>query len=370
MHASTLSPIDRAERMQNLLTARGFEGHPPRDPKTPRHSLPEARADLADFAAWQAATAASLAAARAARPKLLGMFGVPAATEAAIADLVEADAVGVREWLRGLVSGLSPADVEAFDPAKLDLRSFERAQLETKLANDRHRAEVARTSLDELETETEILEAAVARLAERKPVFVKAAAVAETDAVARRYYEAAHEMAAAFRVLLAAVGGTASAREITVPVFDTPFFRETIAAGGGSREGFKFGFGPVELRKAGAPWRALADALDADPLVKAEPILSAPIEPAPFAASNGARVTVYDHGARLKPVSVVNVCPARDVLDRGEMDPLPEWYDEFGEPANFGVRFVFGEAEVDAALGDYLVTRGFASDEPPAAMAA
>lgn len=368
--ATSEAAFARAERMQAALSQRGIYGPPPRSTKAIPHGLGPARAELIHFAAWQAETEAALAHARASRPQLLATFDLPSAAEADIADLVKDEASGVRRWVRGIVSGLSPAEAEGFDPRKLDLRAYERHELEQRLASDRHRADVARAALDELEAETEILEAAVAKLAERKGEFVRAAVLEETEPYARRYVEALHDAAAALKVLLAAAGRSASAKEMKAPVFETPFFREMIAAGGGAVDGLTFGFGPVELAKAEMPWRALSEALVADPLAKAGPILSAPPAPDPFEPSNGVRSMIYAHSLRGVPMQTMNVCPAADVIARGEMDPLPEWFDEFGEHAQFRVHWFFGEAEVDAALADFLVARGHAVAEPYQAEAA
>lgn len=215
-------------------------------------SLPPARAMLARFAAWLNATRAELDQLETGRARLLETLGVPALTAARIKELVESDTTRFLNWMAAGGAGLT---IEA-------ARSFERAELDRKLIQGEHQAEIARTALDRAEFKIDVLRKAVAALESRHEGFARDALIEHAAPLIADYEAAAARLSDTLRPLLS-LGAVVGARGR----FRDPMAPNTIDLHLPGFAGVRpaIAIDEADLRKESALWRTRVSALMRDP---------------------------------------------------------------------------------------------------------
>jgi hypothetical protein len=135
-------PETLEEQAQQVAIEQGyFDGSIPYDISAPSGLSPK-RAELAPFLEWQRRTVAELEHLKVAHHRAIEALGGETVTRKKIDHLFKEDVGAVLKFVLG---------GEVITEAKL--RSFERRQLEKKLADDRHAAQVATESLRHIERE-------------------------------------------------------------------------------------------------------------------------------------------------------------------------------------------------------------------------
>lgn len=240
---------DVADEAQRLAIEQGFfNGSIPADIPAPP-GLPPRRADLARYLAWCRRTTHELEALEEAHHRAIESLGGERTTKAKIDALISADIAAVLKF------ALGDGEITA-----KKVRAFERHQLEQKLKDDQHTAEVARASLGEIEREITFKSIALKFLQNRIESFVKAA-IAEagyTSDLAERYLEKIDELHD-LMVLMAGLSwatGNGGYCEIKFPKFKFP----ALAA-----ENVVIAFDENALASAAEPWRKLGQQLVNNP---------------------------------------------------------------------------------------------------------
>ena len=157
---------DPAELAQHAAMEAGyFDGPVPADIPAPPGLSPK-RAELARFLEWQRRTQNEIEVLEEAHHRAVEALGGEATTKRKIDALIEAD---VNEVLRFALDG------QQITPKTL--RAFERKQLEQKLKDDKHAAEVASQTLGQIEHQIEAKKIGLDFLDNRTERFVKSALV-------------------------------------------------------------------------------------------------------------------------------------------------------------------------------------------------
>ena len=137
--------IDPAELAQHAAMEAGyFDGSIPADIAAPPGLSPK-RAELARFLEWRRRTANEIEVLEEAHHRAIEALGGEATTKKKIDALIEAD---VNEVLRFALDG------QQITAKKL--RAFERKQLEQKLKDDKHAAQVASKTLGQIEHQIDV----------------------------------------------------------------------------------------------------------------------------------------------------------------------------------------------------------------------
>jgi hypothetical protein len=153
---------DLEEQAQQVAIEQGyFDGSIPSDISAPPGLSPK-RAELARFLQWHRRTSAELEQLKVAHHLAIEALGGETVTRKKIDDLFKQDVGAVLQFVLG---------GEVITEAKL--RSFERQQLEKKLADDRHAAQVATESLRHIEREIAIKTTGLEFLESRAEKFAK-----------------------------------------------------------------------------------------------------------------------------------------------------------------------------------------------------
>jgi hypothetical protein len=230
---------------QRIAIKRGYyDGPIPSDFPTPPGLSPK-RAELARFLEWRGRTVAEIENLEEAHHRAVEALGGERTTKAKIDALLEAD---VAEVLKFALGG------EAITPKKL--RAFERHQLEQKLKDDKHAAEVASTTLQQIDREIGVKTTGLRFLDNRTDTFVKAALseVGHTSDLAERYLEKIDELQD-LMVLMAGLSratGGGGYCNIEFPKFKFPAL---------SDEDLVIAFDEKALESAAEPWRKLGQQL-------------------------------------------------------------------------------------------------------------
>jgi hypothetical protein len=150
-----LTPEQRAaELRQDHIQAMAeavMTADPPDGLNVKTSDLPSARAMLARIGAWIALLKLERDDLIRGRVALMDKLGVPAMTEAAIAELETADKSGLLQWVRTGARSVLPSLA----------RERERELLREKLAADSYEAEVAKATLETAEEQIDVLEAQI-----------------------------------------------------------------------------------------------------------------------------------------------------------------------------------------------------------------
>jgi hypothetical protein len=158
--------IDPADLAQHAAMEAGyFDGSIPTDIVAPPGLSPK-RAELARFLEWRRRTADEIEVLEEAHHRAIEALGGEATTKKKIDALIEAD---VNEVLRFALDGQQ-------NTAK-KLRAFERKQLEQKLKDDKHAAQVASKTLGQIEHQIDVKKIGLDFLDNRTERFVKSTLV-------------------------------------------------------------------------------------------------------------------------------------------------------------------------------------------------
>lgn len=256
------------EQAQEIAIEQGyFDGSIPSDIPAPPGLSPK-RAELVRFIEWRRRTAADLEHLKEAHHRAIEAMGGETVTRRKIDDLFKEDVGAVLKFvLRG----------EVITEAKL--RSFERQQLEKKLADDRHAAQVATESLRHIEREIAVKTTGLKFLEGRAEKFAKSAIIeaARELGLGELYLQKIGELREILVQLLGlgwVVGGHDGFR--TVPIFEgveTQFQNFGLPALAG--KDLKVVVDKKTLETAAAPWRKLATEFLRNPDADARSAISA-----------------------------------------------------------------------------------------------
>jgi hypothetical protein len=235
--------IEADELAQEIAIEHGYyDGPIPADLVAP-FGLPPKRAELARFVEWHRRTIAEIEHLEEAHNRAVEALGGETVTKKKIDALIEAD---VAEVLKFALGG------EAVTSKKL--RAFERHQLEQKLKDDKHAAEVASTTLQEIDREIGIKIVGLKFLENRTDGFVKAALreVGHQSDLVDRYRETIDRLRALVTVMAGLTwyaGGGDGYRELQFQKWGFPELAD---------QNLAIGFDENSLNAAAAPWRQLA----------------------------------------------------------------------------------------------------------------
>jgi hypothetical protein len=242
--------IEADELAQEIAIERGYyDGPIPADFVAP-FGLPPKRAELARFVEWHRRTVAEIEQLEEAHHRAVEALGGETVTKKKIDALIDAD---VAEVLKFALGGVT------ITPKKL--RAFERHQLEQKLKDDKHAAEVASTTLQEIDREIGIKTVGLKFLENRTDGFVKAALreVGHQSDLVDRYRETIDRLRALVTVMAGLTwyaGGGDGYRELQFQKWGFPELAD---------ENLAIGFDENSLNAAAAPWRQLACKLLSNP---------------------------------------------------------------------------------------------------------
>jgi hypothetical protein len=240
---------EREDWTQRIAIERGYyDGSIPSDIPAPPGLSPK-RAELARFLEWRRRTLSEIEHLEEAHHRAVEALGGERTTKAKIDALLEAD---VAEVLKFALGG------EAITPKKL--RAFERHQLEQKLKDDKYAAEVASTTLQEIDREIGIKTIGLGFLENRTASFVKAALseLGYQSDLAERYLEKIdelHELMVLTAGLSRATGGGGYCN-IEFPKFKFPAL---------ANQDLVIAFDEKALESAAEPWRKLGQQLVNNP---------------------------------------------------------------------------------------------------------
>ena len=243
MEVSNSIEIEADEFAQEIAIERGYNDGPiPADFVAP-FGLPPKRAELARFVEWHRRTVAEIEHLEEAHHRAVEALGGETVTKKKIDALIDAD---VAEVLKFALGGVTIA------PKKL--RAFERHQLEQKLKDDKHAAEVASTTLQEIDREIGIKTVGLKFLKNRTDGFVKAALreVGHQSDLVDRYREAIDRLRSLVTVMAGLTwyaGGGDGYRELQFQKWGFPELAD---------QNLAIGFDENSLNAAAAPWRQLA----------------------------------------------------------------------------------------------------------------
>src|ERR1700722_772959 len=250
--------IDPADLAQHTAMEVGyFDGPIPADIAAPPGLSPN-RAELARFLEWRRRTANEIEVLEEAHHRAIEALGGEATTKKKIEALIEAD---VNEVLRFALDGQQIT-------AKM-LRAFERRQLEQKLKDDKHAAQVASETLGQIEHQIDVKRIGLDFLDNRTERFVKSAVVeaARESDLGERYLQKIGELREVWgqliglRVVVGEHDQFASGRMYGLPQIEIPRFGLPALAG----KQLEISVTQQALDKAAAPWRALATQLVKNP---------------------------------------------------------------------------------------------------------
>jgi hypothetical protein len=162
--ATIVSPEELAAEQRNERIEAAAAPFATSDPPTAQElgikvaDLPPVRQELARLDAWIAKLQRELADLQAGRGALLAKLDVPAATEADIVALEEADKSGLIAWMKSGAKSMLPNLA----------REHERALLKEKLRDDSYTAQTARAALDAAEEQADILRRQIEIVSRRK----------------------------------------------------------------------------------------------------------------------------------------------------------------------------------------------------------
>ena len=242
--------IEADELAQEIAIERGYyDGPIPADFVAP-FGLPPKRAELARFVEWHRRTVAEIEQLEEAHHRAVEALGGETVTKKKIDALIDAD---VAEVLKFALGGVT------ITPKKL--RAFERHQLEQKLKDDKHAAEVASTTLQEIDREIGIKTVGLKFLENRTDGFVKAALreVGHQSDLVDRYRATIDRLRALVTVMAGLTwyaGGGDGYRELQFQKWGFPELAD---------ENLTIGFDENSLNAAAAPWRQLACKLLSNP---------------------------------------------------------------------------------------------------------
>jgi hypothetical protein len=250
--------IDPAELAEHTAMEVGyFDGPIPADIVAPPGLSPK-RAELARFLEWRRRTANEMDGLEEAHHRAIGALGGEATTKKKIDALIEAD---VSEVLLFVLDG------QQITAKKL--RAFERKQLEQKLKDDRHAAQVASKTLGQIEHQIDVKKIGLDFLDNRTERFVKSAVVeaARESDLGQRYLQKIGELREVWlqlvglRVVVGEHDQFASGPMYGLPKIEIPRFGLPALAG----KELQISANEQALEKAAAPWRALATQLVKNP---------------------------------------------------------------------------------------------------------
>jgi len=213
--------IDPADMAQHTAMEAGyFDGPIPTDIAAPPGLSPR-RAELARFLEWRRRTANEIEGLEEAHHRAIDALGGEATTKKKINALIEAD---VNEVLRFALDG------QQITAKKL--RAFERKQLEQKLKDDKHAAQVASKTLGQIEHQIDVKEIGLDFLDNRTERFVKSAVVeaARESDLGERYLQKISELwevwlqLVGLRVVVGEHDGFASGPMYGLPKIELPRF--------------------------------------------------------------------------------------------------------------------------------------------------
>jgi hypothetical protein len=250
--------IDPAELAQHTAMEVGyFDGSIPADIAAPPGLSPK-RAELARFLEWRRRTENEIEALEEAHHRAIEALGGEATTKKKIDALIEAD---VNEVLRFALDGQQITTKK--------LRAFERKQLEQKLKDDRHAAQVASQTLGQIDHQIDVKKIGLDFLDNRTERFVKSAVVeaARESDLGERYLQKIGELRelwlqlVGLRVVVGEHDQFASGPMYGSPKIEIPRFGLPALAG----KELQISVTQQALDKAAAPWRALANELVKNP---------------------------------------------------------------------------------------------------------
>jgi hypothetical protein len=242
---------------QRIAIERGYyDGSIPSDIPAPPGLSPK-RAELARFLEWHRRTVTEIEHLEESHHRAVEALGGERTTKKKIDALLEADVAAVLKFALG---------GEAITPKKL--RAFERHQLEQKLKDDKHAAEVASMTLREIDREIGIKTVGLKFLEARTDGFIKSAIVeaARESGLGELYRQKINELRDVLMQLYGLgwiVGTHDGYRQMSViEGVETQFPQFGLPAVG---EDLKISADRKSLETAAAPWRRLATELLKNP---------------------------------------------------------------------------------------------------------